>query len=61
MVSEAQKRAVNKYRREKTKHIMIRFYPNEVDEKIYRQLKSQDNTTAYLKRLVLEDIETAVQ
>lgn len=56
MISEAQRRASNAYRK-KTKQIAMRFYPNnEDDEKIYKWLKSQENTTEYLKNLVLKDM-----
>ena len=56
MVTEAQRRALNNYRK-KTKSVVIRFYPNENDNAMYAWLKSQENTTAYIKKLVQADME----
>ena len=56
MATEAQRRALNNYRK-KTKSIVIRFYPNEADEEMHAWLKSQENTTEYLKALVRSDME----
>ncbi len=36
-MTEAQKKAVNKYRKEKVKQIVIRFYPG--DEELYKKAK----------------------
>ncbi|MFR5807503.1 MAG: hypothetical protein ACLUE3_02055 [Collinsella sp.] len=38
------------------KQLVIRFYPNEYDESIYKWLKEQDNTTEYIKNLIREDM-----
>lgn len=57
MATEAQRRALNNYRK-KTKSIVIRFYPNEADEKMHSWLKSKENTTEYLKGLVRADMES---
>ena len=55
MTSDAQKRANDKYRKEKMKQLVVRFSPNEMD--LYEFLKSQDNIAGYIKRLVREDME----
>lgn len=57
MVSEAQKRANAKYRREKVKQVVVRFYPNEGDEEAYAHLKAQPKIGEYVKRLVRADME----
>lgn len=51
MVSEAQKKASAKYRREHVKQIVVRFYPNEADQAVYDYLKSQPEMGKYIKRL----------
>ena len=56
MVSEAQKRAVSAYRKKSVKQLTVRFYPSEEDEAMYRWLKSQENTTEYIKSLVRNDM-----
>lgn len=56
MATEAQRRALSNYRK-KTKSIVVRFYPKESDEEMYAWLKSQENTTEYLKGLVRADME----
>ena len=58
MKTDAQRRAENAYRK-KTKQIVVRFYPNDEDEEIYTWLKSRDNVTEYLKRIVREDMRNA--
>lgn len=54
-VSEAQKRANEKYRREKMKQVVVRFSPNEMA--LYEHLKSKDNIAGYIKQLVREDMQ----
>ena len=56
MATESQRRATAEYRRKSVKQLVIRFYPGDEDEEMYRWLKSQGNTTAYLKGLVREDM-----
>lgn len=56
-VSEAQRRASEKYRKEKVKQLATRFYPGEYD--LYDWAKSQGNVAGYLKRLIREDMERA--
>ena len=57
MVYESQKRAISEYRKKSVKQLTIRFYPGEADEAMYQWLKSQPNTTEYLKNLVAADME----
>lgn len=54
MVSDAQKRANEKYRRENVKQISVRFYPNEQD--IYEHVKAQENVAGYIKELIRQDL-----
>lgn len=57
MQTEAQRRASNNYRK-KVKQLTIRFYPNsDADEEMYTWLKSQDNTTDYIKNLISADMQ----
>lgn len=58
MKTDAQRRAENAYRK-KTKQIVVRFYPNDEDEELYAWLKSRENTTEYIKSLVLADMQNA--
>lgn len=58
MVTEAQKRANAAYRKKSVKQLTMRFYPNDEDEAMYAWLKSQENTTEYLKALVRADMES---
>lgn len=53
-VSDAQKRANAKYRREKMKQMSVRFSPHEMD--LYEHIRAQDNAAGYIKRLVREDM-----
>lgn len=56
MQTEAQRRASSNYRK-KVKQLTIRFYPNsDSDEEMYAWLKSQENTTDYIKRLISADM-----
>ncbi len=57
MVSEAQRRASAKYKREKMKQVSLRFSPNEMD--LYEFLRSHDNVAGYLKGLIRRDMEEA--
>lgn len=52
--SEAQKRAVKKYMREKTHSFTMRFYPT--DEEVWEWLRSQSNKQGYVKGLIREDM-----
>ena len=57
MQTEAQLRATSNYRK-KVKQLTLRFYPNsDADEEMYEWLKSQDNTTDYIKKLISADMQ----
>ncbi len=57
MQTEAQRRATSNYRKN-VKQLTIRFYPNsDSDEEMYAWLKSQENTTDYIKKLISEDMQ----
>lgn len=57
MQTEAQRRAASNYRK-KVKQLTLRFYPNsDADEEMYEWLKSQDNTTDYVKKLISVDMQ----
>lgn len=57
MQTEAQRRATSNYRKN-VKQLTIRFYPNsDSDEEMYSWLKSQENTTDYIKKLISEDMQ----
>ena len=54
MATDAQRKALNEYRKRSTKQIVLRFYPGE--EGMYEHIKAQPNVTAYLKDLVRADM-----
>lgn len=54
-VSEAQKRATAKYRKEKMKQVVINFSPNEME--LYDYIKAQPNMSGFLKSLVRDAME----
>lgn len=53
-VSDAQRRANAKYRREKTKQVVTTFYPADGD--IYDYLCKQPNKSGYIKQLIRRDM-----
>lgn len=55
MATDAQKRAEQKYKREKTKTVNLRFAPPEMH--IYEYLSAMDNKSGYIKDLILADME----
>lgn len=55
-VSEAQKRANEKYRRENVKQMAVRFYPGDAD--IYEYARAQGNFAGYVKDLIRADMES---
>ncbi len=57
MVSDAQKRARNAYMKKHVKQVVVRFYPGEEDAAMYEWIRSQPNSTAYLKALVRADMD----
>lgn len=52
--SEAARKADQRYKAEKTKQMVVRFYPAESE--IYEHLQSQGNKQGYIKRLIREDM-----
>ena len=52
--SEAAKKADQRYKAEKTKQLVIRFYPADAD--ILEHLQAQDSKQGYIKRLIREDM-----
>lgn len=55
MVSDAQKQAAAKYRKEKEVQRVVRFSPQEYD--LLEHLDAQPNKMGYLKKLIREDME----
>lgn len=53
--SESARKADAKYKAEKTKQLVIRFYP--ADQDILEHLQAQDSKQGYIKRLIREDME----
>lgn len=53
MTSEAQKKAVKKYK-EKVKRITLEFHPSEMD--LYEHIQQQPKKQTYLKDLIRVDI-----
>lgn len=53
MTSEAQKKAVKKYK-EKIKRMTIEFYPSEMD--LYEHIQQQPKKQTYIKNLIRADI-----
>ena len=53
MTSEAQKKAVKKYKG-KVKRITVDFYPTE--ENLWEHINSQPNKQGYIKGLIREDM-----
>ena len=53
-MSEAAKRADQKYKAEKTTQVVIRFYPK--DAELLAHLQAQESKQGYIKRLIREDM-----
>lgn len=53
--SAAQLRAVQKYKKEKSKRISIEFSP--VDVKLWEHIQNQPNKQGYIKGLIRADME----
>lgn len=54
MTSEAQKKAVKKYK-EKMKRMTVEFYPSEMD--LYEHIQQQPKKQTYIKNLIRKDME----
>ena len=52
--SKAQRRANERYKREKTHQLAIRFFP--ADEALWQHLQEQPAKAAYIKRLIRDDM-----
>lgn len=59
MVSDAQKKATKKYRKEKLAQRTIYFSPNE--KELLDHLDAQNNKGGYIKQLIRADIEGRVK
>jgi hypothetical protein len=55
MATEAQKKAVKKYKK-KVNRITVDFYPTE--DKLWEYLSSKDKKQTYIKDLIRADMET---
>ena len=53
MTSEAQKKAVKKYK-EKVKRMTIEFYPSELE--LYEHIQKQSKKQTYVKDLIRKDM-----
>ncbi|MDR3318218.1 MAG: hypothetical protein LBS99_02155 [Clostridiales bacterium] len=56
MITEAQKRAKAKYRREKSKKLVVELFPTENILSQHLEALTEPKAT-YIKRLIREDIE----
>lgn len=54
-VSDAQRRANERYRKESVRQVTVRFYPTEAD--VWEWLQSQPNRSGYVKELIRRDME----
>ena len=54
-VSEAQKRANEKYRKENVRQVAVRFYPPDHD--LYDFVKTKSSMGEYIKALIRADME----
>lgn len=54
-LTDAQKRAKAKYKRDKIKKLMIEFYPS--DAELYEKVQSQPNKQGYIKDLIRKDLK----
>lgn len=55
MTSEAQKRATQRYQKDKVKQQLVKFYPSDAD--VYEFLQRQENKAGYIKALIRADME----
>lgn len=59
MVSEAQKKATAKYRREKVKQVVVTFSPRDAD--LYEWLSAQPSKAGTIKRLLREEMRHSAE
>lgn len=55
-VSDAQRRANERYRKESVRQATVRFYPTEAD--LWEWLQAQPNKAGYMKELIRRDMES---
>ncbi len=53
-VSDAQRKANEKYRRSNVRQVTVRFYPDDVE--VWEWLQSQPNKQGYIRELIREDM-----
>lgn len=58
MLTEAQKKAKEKYR-QKRKSVLLEFFPPEVD--LYEYLQKQPSKATYIKNLIRDDMKKSEQ
>ena len=51
---EAQRRAIENYKKKSVKRLTVDFYPTEAD--IYEHLSKQEKKQTYIKNLIREDM-----
>lgn len=56
-LTDAQKRALAKYEREKVKNIRVRFYPK--DAELYEFVKAQENMNGLVLQLLRAELDRA--
>ena len=54
-VSDAQRRANERYRKESVRQVTVRFYPTEAD--VWEWLQAKPNKAGYVKELIRRDME----
>lgn len=56
--TEAQKRANARYRKHAVKNMQVCFYPKEYE--LYKFLESKDNKSGYVKQLIRQAMNNAI-
>lgn len=59
MATEAQRRAMNKYRRDNVRSFSLSFYPKDAD--ILEFFEAQENKSGYIKELIRQDMTRTQQ
>ena len=54
-ITDAQKKAKDKYYKEKVKRILLEFYPS--DAELLAKVQAQENKQAYIKDLIRKDLK----
>ena len=58
-ITEAQKRANARYRKHAVKNMQVCFYPKESE--LYKFLESKDNKSGYVKQLIRQAMNDAIE